>query len=424
MEKNNYYIELLNSIIAIAKQFIVERISLIDYNKDLYKFMVEESKDGEPMLVIFYNSQVYLTIKPLCRYMAVDGERRVRGCFWVKFRNDSDWYKMDEYKSRLVYVDEKMNWEIQNKNYSTDEFMNTFLPVGKKQECRIIQDDLKNLGISIDKVPFDTMNQRYILDIDLLKYLNVKVDTKEEKLYLCKYMSLDTFMCIAETQKIRLNSIVSMNDTSESFFLGDYLCNAYDDIRRKNTDVEYYNQFPEALRYCKVIERKKNLIMCLTSRIDDAMMWRLYGDNGRGICMCFSVPYNIVRPITYLSEKNEKLKELKTIASKWAGQGINVMFTDIDKYMFFIKSIQFEYEHEYRLMKECEEKDLETTKYGDLISFYKDYVFSDSEIKPETLYIGSNLPQRDVNYPLIVDIANRMLNIHIINNSSMDQLRV
>lgn len=46
MEKNNYYIELLNSIIAIAKQFIVERISLIDYNKDLYKFMVEESKDG------------------------------------------------------------------------------------------------------------------------------------------------------------------------------------------------------------------------------------------------------------------------------------------------------------------------------------------------------------------------------------------
>lgn len=100
------------------------------------------------------------------------------------------------------------------------------------------------------------------------------------------------------------------------------------------------------------------------------------------------------------------------------------MFTDIDKYMFFIKSIQFEYEHEYRLMKECEEKDLETTKYGDLISFYKDYVFSDLEIKPETLYIGSNLPQRDVNYPLIVDIANRKLNIHIINNSSVDQLRV
>ena len=75
-------------------------------------------------------------------------------------------------------------------------------------------------------------------------------------------------------------------------------------------------------------------------------------------------------------------------------------------------------------MKECEEKDLETTKYGDLISFYKDYVFSDLEIKPETLYIGSNLPQRDVNYPLIVDIANRKLNIHIINNSSVDQLRV
>lgn len=424
MDKNNYLMELLKSIIAIAKQFIGERISLIDYNKDMYKFWVEECKDGEPMLVIFYGSKVYLTIRPLRRYMEVNGKIRVSECFSIRRKNDSDWYKTDEYKSCLVYVDEKMNWEIQNKKYSTDEFLNVFLPVGKKQESSIIQDDLKTLGFSIDKVPFDTMNQRYILDIDFMKYLNVKVDTKEEELYLCKYMSLDTFMCIAKAQKIRLNSVVSMNDTSESFFLGDYLCNAYDDIRRKNTDVEYYNQFPKALRYSKVIERKKNLIMCLTSRVDDAMMWRLYGDNGRGICMCFSVPYNIVRPITYISEKNEKLRELKTIASKWTEQGINVMFTDIDKYMFFTKSIQFEYEHEYRLMKECEENSLETTKYGDLISFYKDYNFSDLEIKPVTLYIGSNLPQRDVNYPLIVDIANRKLKIHVINNSRVDQLRV
>lgn len=117
----------------------------------------------------------------------------------------------------------------------------------------------------------------------------------------------------------------------------------------------------------------------------------------------------------------ELLKSIIAIAKQFIGeQGVNVMFTDIDKYMFFTKSIQFEYEHEYRLMKECEENSLETTKYGDLISFYKDYNFSDLEIKPVTLYIGSNLPQRDVNYPLIVDIANRKLKIHVINNSRVD----
>ena len=45
-------------------------------------------------------------------------------------------------------------------------------------------------------------------------------------------------------------------------------------------------------------------------------------------------------------------------------------------------------------------------------------------ITPTSLYIGSNLPNRDVNYPLLVDIAKRLLHVFSVNNSIVDQLRV
>lgn len=75
-------------------------------------------------------------------------------------------------------------------------------------------------------------------------------------------------------------------------------------------------------------------------------------------------------------------------------------------------------------MKVCADDDLKIAKYGNLISFYNDYKISDLAIKPASLYIGSNLPNRDVNYPLLVDIAKRLLHVSAVNNSSVDQLRV
>lgn len=72
----------------------------------------------------------------------------------------------------------------------------------------------------------------------------------------------------------------------------------------------------------------------------------------------------------------------------------------------------------------CADNDLKIAKYGNLISFYKDYKISDLNITPTSLYIGSNLPNRDVNYPLLVDIAKRLLHVFSVNNSIVDQLRV
>ena len=75
-------------------------------------------------------------------------------------------------------------------------------------------------------------------------------------------------------------------------------------------------------------------------------------------------------------------------------------------------------------MKTCEEKKLKIAKYGNLVSFYNDYDFKELGIKPSSLYIGSNLPNWDVNYPMLVDMAHRYLGITEINNSGVDKLRI
>lgn len=424
MDENEYYLQLIKGTYDNVKNCVYQRLTRINFNADLFKLEETVSGNGEPYLVVSYDSKAYLLIMPYRRsYRNLAGQICCRGSITIKRKDDAAWYNK-EYKTVKVSVNEYMGWEVDKNEYDTDTFLNHFLPVMNDQDCEIIKNDLSTLDFSIDDILFDTMNQRYVLNVDFLDFLNPKPDCREQELVLCKYMFLDTFLCIAQSNNIRLNSVVSMNDSSESFFLGDYLCNAYDDVRRKNIDFDFYQKYPDALRFSKIIEHKNYLIMSLTNRIDDAMMWRLYGDNGRGVCLCFSVPTHLVKPIIYVSEKNDKLNSLKNIVSRWRDNNINVTFSAIDEYMFFTKSLQFDYEDEYRILKVCADDDLKIAKYGNLISFYNDYKISDLAIKPASLYIGSNLPNRDVNYPLLVDIAKRLLHVSAVNNSSVDQLRV
>lgn len=408
--------DILNNVTETIK----ERVELIDYKKELYKI----SNDGDEFLYIFYEGKSYLIIKPIIRRQ-ITKEGRIRLCSEVTIhrRNDAKWYG-GYYKSFLVTVDEFQKWTVDKVTYTVQKFLDKYLPLGNKYSRDIIRQSLDNIKVNIGNIHFDTMSQRYIIEMDIKDYLINNSKKRDDELFLCKYMSLDTYLCILKYKRIRLNSIVSMNDSSEGFFLGDYLCDAYDDVRLKNTNEEYYKSNPTSLRNKKIVEYKNTLIMSLTERIDDALMWRLYGDCGRGVCLCFKVPRNLVHTIIYISETNEKLFMLKKSIEEWKKKGINVKIPSIGDYMMVTKSVQFDYECEYRITKTCDNSKLQITKYGDLISFYHDFSLEELGIVANSLYIGSNLPHRDINYPLLVDLSNRILNIHIINNSEVDKLRV
>ena len=110
-------------------------------------------------------------------------------------------------------------------------------------------------------------------------------------------------------------------------------------------------------------------------------MWRLYGDNGKGVCLVFKAEGEKIRPIIYIKNNDPSLKNLKDCIKELRKKNIKFHFSALDKYMFFVKSSQFEDEDEYRIGFKVQNKELSYAKYGDLISFYKDFDFNDSEVE-------------------------------------------
>ena len=223
---------------------------------------------------------------------------------------------------------------------------------------------------------------------------------------------------------MRLNSIMSMNDSSETFYLGDYLCKAYDDERRKVLHPESHYFQDGGLRKKKVVEYKNNLIGCFSEKEDDALMWRLYGDGGKGVCLEFQIENKSLKPVLYLDEKNRKVKQLTEVAGRLKNDGITLYFKDLSKYHFYTKSRYFRDEGEWRILKETNDEELEVENYDGLICLFKDYPFEELGLKPTILYLGSNLAYKDVNVPLLVDLSKRYLKVRNVMMSQVDSLRV
>ena len=217
---------------------------------------------------------------------------------------------------------------------------------------------------------------------------------------------------------------MSMNDSSETFYLGDFLCKAYEDERRKvlHPKSRYFQD--GGLRKKKVVEYKNNLIGCFSDKRDDALMWRLYGDGGKGVCLEFQIENDSLKPVLYLDEKNQKVKKLTEVASKLKNEGITLYYKDLSKYHFYTKSQQFQYEGEWRIVKEASDEELSVANYDGLVCLYKNYEFEELGLKPVMLYLGANLAYKDVNVPLLADLSKRELNVRHVMMSDVESLRV
>jgi len=69
------------------------------------------------------------------------------------------------------------------------------------------------------------------------------------------------------------------------------------------------------------------------------------------------------------------------------------------------------------------------TQYENLISYYKDFDIDEMGYIPELklslceIIIGANLPEPEVNYPLLVNLTNQTFGVDIINWSKVDKIR-
>ena len=105
-------------------------------------------------------------------------------------------------------------------------------------------------------------------------------------------------------------------------------------------------------------------------------------------------------------------------------EGITLYYKDLSKYHFYTKSQQFQYEGEWRIVKEASDEELSVANYDGLVCLYKDYEFEELGLKPVMLYWGANLAYKDVNVPLLADLSKRELNVQHVMMSDVESLRV
>lgn len=189
MDEKEHYLSLIKELYSRAKACLEQRLSHIGCNANLFELKECVKKNGEPFLDVLYDSSKYLSIIPYRKnYITIDGKVRCQGYISVIADDDSAWYN-EKYHAVQVFVDENFVWEINHKGYDVKDFLDKFLPISDVQIEEKIKSDLKALNITIDKVDFDTMNQRYVINLDLEKYFSLRKPQDNSTLYLCTLVS-------------------------------------------------------------------------------------------------------------------------------------------------------------------------------------------------------------------------------------------
>lgn len=148
-----------------------------------------------------------------------------------------------------------------------------------------------------------------------------------------RYTSLDTLFVMLNKGSYRMSGIVGMNDKSEIDYF-DKECpidNSGSSIRELN---ETY------LSSCSLLK-------------DDLTMWRLYGDDAKGVCLEFEIVATekrydsfILAPVNY-AEKRGKHKVLEMLKEL---SDLNIRFAELNKWKHFFKPFDYKVEEEIRLM--------------------------------------------------------------------------
>ena len=419
MRRYNTTLEIKAEILGLLQ----ERMARIDVDQE--KYIVAEQDDR---IIVCYDGIRILNVTPFISNVVVNGQLHVSNWFSLRAVHDDYWYDNDDLDTD-IFVDEYLECQFQNQRMTFDKLLDVLMPLAKDDKVKIIYKALDNIGFKDASVKFDTFTYKYVVEGDIYSFL-YEVENKGEtfddnrKKRFFKYMSFNTYIEILKNKKIRLNSIMSMNDSSETFYLGDYLCKAYEDERRKVLHPKSGYFQDGGLRTKTVVEFKNNLIGCFSEKKDDALMWRLYGDGGKGVCMEFEIENDSLKPVLYLDEKNQKAKLLKELAGRMKNDGIILYYKDLLKYHFYTKSQQFWYEGEWRIVKEVKDEELAVANYDGLICLYKDYPFEELGLKPTMVYLGANLAYKDVNVPLLVDLSKRRLDVNHVMKSQVESLRV
>lgn len=154
-----------------------------------------------------------------------------------------------------------------------------------------------------------------------------------------KYTSLETFMKIFQTGIIRMNSVVAMNDASETNILQDIIRNFKEPIE---SEADTF------------LESNSHFITSFSALEDDLPMWFQYGNKGTGVCLVFErgplFKKGDLLQIKYINKTEAIVKKIEKLQSALKEKSIKFYLALLDKYRNFIKFDFYDSEKEYRYL--------------------------------------------------------------------------
>lgn len=250
--------------------------------------------------------------------------------------------------SRFVYMGE----ELQNEEKTFDEWLQLIVQepedvVSNKEEIQKQLHDKFKKDIQVTDILYDLASKCFVLKDDaerrLLEDIMPQKALAPDK--IAKYTTLDTLVAILDSGKMRMNSIVSMNDKTETDFLEEYIKNYKEDYEDRRDGLDKY------------LFADKEFITSFTTRIDDLDMWRLYGDNARGVCMVFervNKEDDGLYEVSYVGAESHTLEKIMKLQDALKTKKIRFRMNLLKKFQHFIKHADFASEKECRLLVNSE----------------------------------------------------------------------
>lgn len=201
------------------------------------------------------------------------------------------------------------------------------------------KDDTTKIAMICEDIVYDDNQGEYFfdsLDKERIFFSNVFNSSRINNSPIYRYTSLDTLISMFNKGTYRMNGIVGMNDRSE--------INYFDNFDKESEiNTSWYS----------AQEINDTYLSSCCSVGDDLTMWRLYGDDGKGVCLVFEIlPQEkrhkgfVLAPINYAEErgKHTAIKMLRKLSDA------KMRFRELYKWKHFFKPYEYNIEDEIRLI--------------------------------------------------------------------------
>ena len=169
---------------------------------------------------------------------------------------------------------------------------------------------------------------------------------------ICRYTSMSGLFRTLNDKKQSMVCLVGMNDRSEIDYVDSYASNNISSGGNPAPKISYTNSSFDLLNNLYILS------CCDNEKEDNLTMFRLYGDDSRGVCMKYTVEHDkiangdfFLAPVSYADE-NGNHPEFDYVLN--TNVNTNFCFRKFEVWKHFFKNHDYEIENEVRFIYESE----------------------------------------------------------------------